>query len=344
MRCAKLQLQERTKMKPKTESSPGKPRRYCQKLLVDPQYGDDTKWTNSIKGYQCESYNCDTIGVIPSNACVRTSHHESDVVFLTVQTLQFKGELQRSKRPRTSFKYKTFTDCQRHRMFVKQVVDENSSHYDGDQESELTSYFFNDYAKYFISYERSRPSSTCEFFNIDNNCRQNKSVQVDIGCVGNKRRDKKNYVENCLKEDEKKIKNGVVYNDMKVDEEKITFHKNGGRKSITISKMENPETVQVIRVDVVCNYRCSSSLSNNEENSVQTNCSQSHSKNTKKDDLYIKGMHNGNKYLLTKSIKALDEKVSSRTNVTLVCKTFTLADRSKTSIVKRSKTIRKTEN
>lgn len=44
MNCAKLHLQERSRSRPKSEPRHDKPRRYCQKRLVDPQF-EENRWT-----------------------------------------------------------------------------------------------------------------------------------------------------------------------------------------------------------------------------------------------------------------------------------------------------------
>ncbi|CAH2035494.1 unnamed protein product, partial [Iphiclides podalirius] len=90
MKCAKLHLQERTKARPKSEPRHGKPRRYCQKLLVDPQFEDDAKWPNTIQRYRCavDQENYDFNGTSKAQ-----NHHDPSDMFLSVQTLQFKVEV-----------------------------------------------------------------------------------------------------------------------------------------------------------------------------------------------------------------------------------------------------------
>lgn len=46
MKCARLHLQERSKVKIKPDSSTPieKPRRYCQKRLVNPNHEEDPRW------------------------------------------------------------------------------------------------------------------------------------------------------------------------------------------------------------------------------------------------------------------------------------------------------------
>ncbi|KPI91838.1 hypothetical protein RR46_08264 [Papilio xuthus] len=331
MNCAKLHLQERIRSRPKSEPRHDKPRRYCQKRLVDPQFEENNKWTYEAERCHGTEYEKSNVNrIMPS-----VNNHDVSDMFLTVQTLQFKGESQQSKRQRTSFKYKTLNSGQKHRMFVKQVIDRNMGNYNVDAASELTSYYL-DYSKYFSNNARSRSSSAesrVSNQNFDKNLKRNKSIQVDSNTFEEIKQDKtssklEEELNNNSELNNKTQKNEVVINNTKEDNPKIAFHKNGKRKSITISKSESPETVQVIRVDLVCNY---SSNSNTEDYNKQNNRNQIHLLDTRSDDDNIRRKHYNSKYLLTKSVKALDENVSGGTNVTLLCKTFRLADRSKYS-------------
>lgn len=259
---------------------------------------------------------------------------EVEDMFLSVQNLQFTGDVQQRKRPRTSFKYKTLTDGKRHRMFVKQIV--TCEQDDPDRSSELTYYYFDDYAKYFHSNDRSRPSSgksSIFLYNLSNKNRENKAIQVDISQAGETRKTRRPdaKVKRSLKKDvtlecKDEIKKEPDENN--IEDTKIAFHKRGKRKSLTISRAESPATVQVIRVDVVCNYSCSSTMSDYEDKK-QTSTNDEEELVKKKGIVKVKNTRFANKYLLTNTVKTLDENVSGGAKVTLLCKTFRLADRSK---------------
>ncbi|CAG4962057.1 unnamed protein product [Parnassius apollo] len=346
MKCTKLHLQERIKARQTTEPHRDKPRRYCQKILVDAQFEENSRWTDALQRFCC------TESVSFDNS--RTTHLRTEQnvnkMFLSVQNLQFNGDFKQSKRPLTSFKFKNPVDVHKHRMFVKQVVDEaNYNDVDDDYASEHKCYYFSDYVKNFANNERSRLSSAKSSINLqktDKILRENKSVQVDFKTIT-----KSKHNENELTPDGIFIKDVEItgnYNaterqmenyDMNKNETKIAFYRRGKRKSITISKSESPETVQVIRVDVVCNYSCSSTMSDYDEDKKQSIDDKTPSIDAQNVKTNIKRFNLSNKYLLTKSVKALDENVSGGANVTLLCKTFTLSNRLKSSRGKPSKKI-----
>ncbi|XP_047524612.1 uncharacterized protein LOC125062617 [Pieris napi] len=306
MKCAKLQLQERTKIGPKESTADG-PRRYCQRRLVDP---DQDLWIIFFGRFRFNE-DANLIGSY-YNGRLRQG---ADDLYLSVQNLQFQGVEQQRKRPRTSFKYKTLPSRQ-HRMFVKELVEDNL--YEGGRCSELTCYYYDDYAKYLINNDRSRPSSgKSSIFLFDAIEKPKENV------AKNKVRTK--ALKTAKSESNKKKPNEILNGDKKDLEPhdkdtKISYHKSGKRKSLTISRADSPATLQVIRVDVVCNY-CTSSISDYED-----------TKQTKSQDItnekVAKGdSHFANKYLLTNTVKTLDENAGGA-RVTLLCKTFKLADRS----------------
>lgn len=53
MKCARLHLQQRSKGKLKLENSSlvEKPRRYCQKRLVNPEHEEDPRWMDIFDRY-----------------------------------------------------------------------------------------------------------------------------------------------------------------------------------------------------------------------------------------------------------------------------------------------------
>ncbi|KAM3968394.1 uncharacterized protein ACR2FA_011536 [Aphomia sociella] len=322
MKCARLHLQERTKGKSTVPTINDKPRRYCQKRMVDPEHEEDPRWTDVLERFHCngaldrEDTSCETNRVL-----------NDDFLFLSVQNLKFQGDTQQRKRPRTSFKYKSLSDNRKHRMFIKQIV--NDIDIEDDKSSELTCYYFDDYVKYIIS-DRSRPSSSKSSLflqGISNKCKENKGIQVDTKQVSDKKRKEKNSNVKTVKHDAK-IQDSLL--DTNMEDAKISFHKSGKRKSLTISRAPSPETVQVIRVDVVCNYSNGSILSDShEDNKTQNKID--NVKLDKVDNVKLKNSHFANKYLLTNTVKTLDENVSGGAKVTLLCKTFKLTDRSKSS-------------
>lgn len=271
-----------------------------------------------------------------NNESSETIHDEiPEDLFLSVQNLKFQGETNVRKRPRTSFKYKSLSDNKKHRMFVKQVVD--SIDVDEDTSSLLTSYYFDDYVKYLLNNDRSRPSSgksSLFLQSINNKNKENKSIQVDPRQIDGKKSRKelkdKNIKNTTTKpqpkpEDSKQINKPTETN---MEDAKITYHKSGKRKSLTISRIPSPETVQVIRVDVVCNYNTNSILSDYYEDNKNTNTIDT-SNLEKMENIKLKSSRFANKYLLTNTVKTLDENVSGGAKVTLLCKTFKLSDRSK---------------
>ncbi|CAK1588352.1 unnamed protein product [Parnassius mnemosyne] len=345
MKCTKLHLQERIKARPTSELDRDKPRRYCQKLLVDPQFEENSRWTDALQRFCCtETVRFDNNGT----KNIRTEQNTNiSKMFLSVQNLQFDGDIKQSKRPLTSFKFRNPVDVHKHRMFVKQAVDEDIDYNDVDNDvvSEQTCYYFGDYVRYFANNDRSRPSSAKSSINIQNTdkkLRENKSVQVDFKRITESKH-KELTPDLIFNKDEEILKNHkesqIENYDMDKNETKIAFYKRGKRKSITISKSESPETVQVIRVDVVCNYSCSSTMSDYDEDKKQCSDRKLPSTDAQTINTNIKRFNLSNKYLLTKSVKALDENVSGGANVTLLCKTFTLTDRLKPSRGKPSKMI-----
>lgn len=218
-------------------------------------------------------------------------------------------------------------------MFVKQVVT-NPEPADEDRTSQLSCYYFNDYAKYLTHSDRSRSSSgksTIGLQGLSANCKENKTVQVDIaksrdskqpskGAKGNSQRiDTQSQLKDC----EEELQNTSIQNT------KITFQKSGNRKSLTISRAQSPETVQIIRVDVVCNYSTSSTLSDYDDKKPSQSDIIKIDKIIDSRKENVRNSHFGQKYLLTNAIKTLDENVSGGAKVTLLCKTFTLSDRTK---------------
>lgn len=264
----------------------------------------------------------------------RTQQEAEDLV-LTVQTLQFQGDVDQMKRPRTSFKYKTITDGNKHRMFVKEVVTETDFG-DEDRSSQLTCYYFDDYVKYLCNSDRSRPaSSKSSLFlkGISSHYKEHKATQVDINQpepfkIIQKIEPKiktlnKSSPKQEFKDEVRPIPEQVQET---IENTKIAYQKSGKRKSLTISRTQSPETVQVIRVDVVCNNATSSKLPNYEETKKADNSSEISI--PKVENINMKNNHFAHKYLLTNSIKTLDESLSGGSKVTLLCKTFKLSDRS----------------
>ncbi|XP_059059896.1 uncharacterized protein LOC131853098 [Achroia grisella] len=324
MKCAKLHLQERSKVKPITIKVNDKPRRYCQKRMVDPGHEEDPRWTDVFERFHCHisgdgEVDAERYGNIPNQT--------EDYIFLSVQNIKFQGDTQQRKRPRTSFKYKSLSDNRKHRMFVKQVVDDVDV--GDDVSSQLSSYYFDDYVKY-ITNDRSRPSSSKSSLflqRISNKYKENKAIQVDAKISDKKIRKDCKEKQTSVKVTKSEVTEDPLP-DNNMENAKISFHKSGKRKSLTISRVPSPETVQIIRVDVVCNYSNSSMLSD---------CYDDNNKQTKLDNVKIdkdsthnfKSSHFANKYLLTNTVKTLDENVSGGAKVTLLCKTFRLTDRSK---------------
>ncbi|XP_032527497.1 uncharacterized protein LOC116777856 [Danaus plexippus] len=315
MQCTKLSLQDRSKIKPSKSERSG---RFCEKRMVDPGHEEDPRWSDKM-------FYCSDVDINEKNdKCRLQSGNE---LVLTVQNIQFKGNVEQKKRPRTGFKYKSLPANQKHRMFVRENVEDLDQN--ADCYSELSNYFDN-YAKYFTNSNSSPTSSKSSLILNDfiDRHTENKAIQVDMGCK-TKKKQKFHLKTNKLQKHKTYHENNVeiIEND---DDTKILFHKNSKRKSITITRNESPATLQIIRVDVVCSYSSSSTMSDYEErkkissNDVKENITT----NTKS--------HLTNKYMLTNSVKTLDENISSG-KVTLLCKTFKLSDRSKTLYNKNSK-------
>ncbi|XP_038216606.1 uncharacterized protein LOC119835702 [Zerene cesonia] len=330
MKCAKLQLQERTKSGVKPNMSVEKPRRICQKRMIDPHHEEDQRW----KGKALERFYCNEnvhydLNQIYDNGRVL---QDTQDLFLTVQNLQFQGEVQQRKRPRTSFKYKTLSGNRKHRMFVKELLEENAN--DCGRFSELTCYYLEDYAKYLLSNDRSRPStgkSNTFIYNFDTKIKHCKAVQTELKNVSRKSFKCDTKFKKASKRNKDEGKEIVETAKTAMKDAKITYEKSGKRKSLTISRTESPATVQVIRVDVVCNYSCSSSMSDYEEKQTK--------EENKQEILKAKQSHFANKYLLTNTLKTLDENAGGA-RVTLLCKTFKLADRSGILTERKAKSLK----
>ncbi|XP_039764118.1 uncharacterized protein LOC120636625 [Pararge aegeria] len=325
MQCAKLHLQERSKYRTKITSE--KTGRFCQKRMVNPEHSDDSRWTDIFERFYCNSsgnYNFN------ENIDSGVPHQAREDLCLSVQNIQFQGSVEQQRRPRTSFKYKTLPHNQKHRMFVKQMVNDFDLQ-EASRSSELSDYF-DDYSKYFLNNEHSRPSSgksSIVLYCLNNKTKENKATQVDLKSTGPRRKHKldiKNKKANKIsdKSDVDEIQNSK--NDIN-EGTKITFHKNGKRKSLTISRTESPATVQVIRVDVVCNYSTSSTMSDYEENKAPSQADYDQEDREIK-TLDLKKSRFVQKYMLTNTVKTLDQSVSGG-KVTLMCKTFKLTNRSK---------------
>ncbi|XP_026314011.1 uncharacterized protein LOC113225797 [Hyposmocoma kahamanoa] len=332
MICARINLQQRPKTTVKfgRAATPDQPRRYCQKRLVNPDHDEGPRWIGVFERFHCNGMNRQD-----GTPNKETRQKDADDLFLSVQNLKFLGDEQR-KRSRTSFKYKTLMGHNTHRMFVKQIVEDQDLSEDG-RSSQQTCYYFDDYAKYVTNTDRSRPSSgksSIFLQGITTKFKQNKAVQVDTT---------KTMVSKKTPIVEQKLKNshkpGGIHNevtskvtcekDSNIDDTKIAFHKSGKRKSLTITRVPSPETVQVIRVDVVCNFSNSSTMSDYDENKKQTQTDSDKLIENKFENFNIRNNHYANKYLLMNTIKTLDENVSAGAKVTLLCKTFRLTDRGK---------------
>lgn len=263
---------------------------------------------------------------------------DTDDMVLTVQTLKFEGDVEQTSRPRTSFKYKKNTDANKHRMFVKQAVTENEES-DDDKSSQLTYYYFDEYIKYLYSTDRSRPASrTSSVFLRGFNKEKDRGTKVAPIHTNIDETKKSRKTESKIKNNAKKVPKTQIKDEIRDDTEtientKITYKKTGKRKSITISRAQSPETVQVIRVDVVCNYSHTSSTDyEDHKNESLPDTSEVFKENAViKKDIYANrySNHLATKYLLTNSIKSVDENLSGGSKVTLLCKTFKLSDRNK---------------
>lgn len=277
--------------------------------------------------FHCNGIDNQHFGDTPNK---ETTQEDVDDLFLSVQNLKFLGDEQR-QRSRTNFKYKTLKGHNKHRMFVKQIVEDQELPED-DRSSQLTCYYYDDYAKYITNTDRSRPStgkSSIFLQGTTTKFRENKAVQVDTTKT---MISKKTILEQKLNNSHKpeEIQGEITCeNDSNIEDTKISFHKSGKRKSLTITRVPSPETVQVIRVDVVCNYSTSSIMSDYDENKKQTQTDCDKLISNKLENFNIRNNHYANKYLLMNTIKTLDENVSGGAKVTLLCKTFRLTDRAK---------------
>lgn len=263
---------------------------------------------------------------------VRAQQDSEDMV-LTVQTLKFQGDVEQTKRPRTSFKYKKAPDGNKHRMFLKQTVTEHDLS-DDDRSSQLT-YYFDDYVKYLYNSDRSRPASSkssifLRGFSPDKP-RENKATQVEMNTDETKKTRK---IEPKNKTLAKKIPKRQIKDELRdvsntIENTKVTYQKSGKRKSLTISRNQSPETVQVIRVDVVCNHNSSPTSDYEDSKKLESSSikSEANTENITHNYFTNKYNHFANRYLLTNTIKSLDESLSGGAKVTLLCKTFKLSDR-----------------
>ncbi|KAL0852304.1 hypothetical protein ABMA28_000512 [Loxostege sticticalis] len=341
MKCARLNLQERSKPLTRRLPAPDKPRRYCQRHMVNPDHSDDPRWNEAIERFNNSTPNSNLNYTYASDGGSARPYQDAHDLVLTVQNLKFQGDVKERKRPRTSFKYKSLTANRKHRMFVKQVVDD-IEHIEEDRSSELTSYYFDDYVKYILSADRSRPSSSKSSIflqDLSNKYRENKSTQVENKPVAETKKPRKDLKAKSLNKqtNEQSKREDVDQESSTQNDTKVAFQKSGKRKSLTISRTQSPETIQVIRVDVVCNYSSSSVLSDYEENKKETN-----TKLTEKDYemIDLKKPHFADKYLLTNTVHSINENLSCGSKVTLLCKTFKLTDRSKGSEKKHSKSVK----
>ncbi|XP_048005880.1 uncharacterized protein LOC125241432 [Leguminivora glycinivorella] len=334
MNCAKLRLHERGKPRAQTgrAATPGagdRPRRFCQKRLVNPAHEEDPRWTDLYDRFYCNP------SVDAAESTVDNIHTQpDDDLFLTVQNIKFDGDINQTKRPKTCFKYKAIKDGQKHRMFVKQVVKEKEEYIE-DSSSLLTCYYFDDYIKYILNPDQnaasSDKSSTC---GPNNNARNNTLLQFK----SKHRTDVKtcNQINNNLQikcKETQEVEEGPP--DLELAETKVEYHKLGKRKCLTISRTQSPETVQVIRVDVVCHPH---PLPHLRAMPLDVPAPDASSKQTHLDNqgafhskpiTNMKTNHFTNKYLLTNTTKTLDENVSGGAKVTLLCKTFRLSSRNK---------------
>ncbi|KAJ8737375.1 hypothetical protein PYW07_000646 [Mythimna separata] len=336
MKCARLHLQQRPKSKTKREnsSSADKPRRYCQKRLVNPDHEEDPRWIDIFDRFHCNMNNADFTDAIDS---VRAQDAEDMV--LTVQTLKFQGDVDQTSRPRTSFKYKKNTDGKKHRMFVKQAVSDNES--DDDRSSQLTYQYFDEYMKYIYNSDRSRPASRTSSiflrgFSNDKDKEKHETykpthVETNANETKKSRKTEAKIKNNAKKIPERQMKDEIRDVSETIENTKITYQKTGKRKSLTISRAQSPETVQVIRVDVVCNYTNSSSsdYEDNKRDSLSDRSAAFKENAIIKKDIFATrySNHLASRYLLTNSIKSVDENLSGGSKVTLLCKTFKLSDR-----------------
>lgn len=223
-------------------------------------------------------------------------------------------------------------------MFVKQIVDDLDQ-YEECPSSELSDYF-DDYSKYFTNNGDSRPSSASSsivLYCLSNKTKENKGTQVDLRTQQRRKPSKSDF--KTKKNTRKKSESSAAGNNKNsagidvdrpdnIEDTKIAFHRSGKRKSLTISRTESPATVQVIRVDVVCNYSSTSSMSDYEDNKKSTHAIDKDQEEQGLKPLKLKKSRFVNKYMLTNTVKSLDQNVSNG-KVTLMCKTFKLTNRSK---------------
>lgn len=217
-------------------------------------------------------------------------------------------------------------------MFIKQTVSGNQLPYDDTSFSVDVDYYFDDYVNYIINKtEQSRPSTgrSSIYFQRKSNSiykqKENKAVQVnsDDSILNSKNN---NSSKKLSKPNTTviKIDNGDYIKDSAMEDTKISYCNTGKRKSLTISRAQSPETVQVIRVDVVCNNSSAASVASASDEKYKTENKFSNKTNDNDD---AKRNNFANKYLLTNTIKTLDENVGGGSKVTLLCKTFKLANR-----------------
>ncbi|XP_063545845.1 uncharacterized protein LOC134753834 [Cydia strobilella] len=333
MNCAKLRLHERLKpnrARPGTgrvaASGPalGRPRRFCQKRLVNPAHDEDPRWTDLFDRFYC---NPSTDAAESTIGNIHTQLDED--LFLSVQNIKFDGDINETKRTKTCFKYKAIKDGQKHRMFVKQVVEEKEEYIE-DCSSLLTCYYFDDYIKYILNPEQNAPSSdkSSILYCAHNNFTQNKLLQFKSNGTDVK---KCNQINNnlkisCIAKEMKESKEGLP--DLALEDTKVEYYKSGKRKCLTLSRTQSPETVQVIRVDVVCHPRAAPGDAPAPDGSKQTHVDNEGAFHPTS-ITNVKTNHFSNKYLLTNTIKTLDANVSGGAKVTLLCKTFRLSSRTK---------------
>ncbi|XP_063634690.1 uncharacterized protein LOC134805302 [Cydia splendana] len=336
MNCAKLRLHERLKPRARpgrvAASGPDRPRRFCQKRLVNPAHDEDPRWTDLFDRFYCNP------STDAAESTVGNIHTQPDEdLFLSVQNIKFDGDINETKRPKTCFKYKAIKDGQKHRMFVKQVVEEKEEYIE-DSSSLLTCYYFDDYIKYILNPEQNAPSSdkSSTLYCAHNNIRQNKLLQFKSKHETDVKKCNKinnNLQIKCIAKEMKESNEGLP--DLTLEDAKVGYHKSGKRKCLTISRTQSPESVQVIRVDVVCHPRAAPGDAPAPDSSKQTHLDNEgafHSKFITN----IKANHFSNKYLLTNTTKTLDANVSGGAKVTLLCKTFRLSSRTKPNIEKSS--------
>ncbi|CAG9137357.1 unnamed protein product [Plutella xylostella] len=320
MKCARVPLQQRLKpgRTPRAPAAPAAPgasdrvRRFCQQRLVDPAH-EDGRWCSELM----ERFHCNIINEEECSEPDVYQHYEknTDGVFLSVQTLKFQGDVEERKRPRTCFKYKSVNNEIKHRMFVKQVVEDNKeTELQEDASSQITNHYFDDYINYILN-DKSRPSTV-----------ESDTKTTDKHKEANVNSDKKDNIKSKDTNKKKFIKiDGDLINDY--GKTTISYQNSGNKKNLTISRVQSPETVQVIRVDVVCNYsRPESTVESENEDKAKKIVAVKEVKPTPVLDM--KSNHFANKYFLTKTIKSLDENLSGGAKVTLLCKTFRLTDRS----------------